>query len=128
MQLRFLIYISFLFLIVISCTKSSNEGNNNGGSNTGGCSGTPGTKFTAVKAVLANNCALSGCHSGAAPQNGINFTDNCTIVAQAARIKLRAVDQAGTPNQMPPPPNLPLSTADRQKITDWVAAGGKLTD
>jgi hypothetical protein len=29
---------------------------------------------------------------------------------------------------MPQPPNPALSLADRQKITDWVNAGGKFTD
>jgi cytochrome c551/c552 len=61
-------------------------------------------------------------------QNGINFSENCTIVQQKDRIKVRAVDQAGTANQMPQPPNPALSLADRQKITDWVNAGGKFTD
>jgi uncharacterized membrane protein len=109
-------------LILFACTKNSGE-------NTGGNScGTPGPKFTAVKAVLSTTCAVTGCHAGPNPQNGLNYNDDCTIQAQAARIRLRAVDQAGTANQMPPPPMAPLSTADRQKITDWVAAGGRVTD
>lgn len=126
--------LPFLSLIILSCTKSSsdggggNTGGNNNGGNTNACSGTPGTLFTAVKSVLATNCALSGCHAGATPQNGINFSDNCTIVTQKNQIKARAVDQAGTPTQMPPPPNAPLSEADRQKITAWINAGGRLTD
>src|SRR5215217_9324162 len=103
-----LIAIGYLF----SCTKRNAET-----LAPGSCSGTPGPLFTNVRAVLQNNCALSGCHAGTTPQNGINFTDNCTIVAQKSQIKLRAVDQAGTASQMPPPPNPTLSVTDRQKIT-----------
>ena len=118
-------------LIVAACSKSNSPGGGttNGGGNTGGTNpGTPGPLFTAVKSVLGTNCAVSGCHAGSTPQNGLNFTDNNTIVAQKDRIKARAVDAAGTANQMPPPPNAPLPDADRKKITDWVAAGGRLTD
>ena len=127
----YLLFTSFLFITIYSCSKSSSPDSSGGpgpNPNPGACSGTPGSLFTAVKNVLAANCALSGCHAGSSPQTGINFGDNCTIVNQAARIKVRAVDQVGTASQMPPPPNAALSQADRQKIIDWVAAGGKLTD
>jgi SprB repeat len=81
-----------------------------------------GTLFNAVKAVLATNCAVPGCHSGATPQNGLNFADDCTIVSSGLRIKARAVDF--NPSQMPPS-GPPIPAADRQKIVDWLAAGGK---
>ena len=78
--------------------------------------------FLAVKAVLATNCAIPGCHSLPSPQNGLDFADDCTIVSQGLRIKARAVD--AIPSQMPPS-GPPLSTADKQKIIDWLNAGGK---
>jgi hypothetical protein len=84
-----------------------------------------GTNFTAVKAVLQTNCALSGCHSGATPTGGLNFTVDCTIVNSWDRIKARAVD---APTSMPPPPNAQLSAADKQKILDWIAAGHGFTN
>lgn len=119
----------FLFACVVvfltACTKRHGD-SNNGTANGGGT--TPGPMFTSVKAVLQTNCAVTGCHAGATPQNGIDFTLNSTIVAQKDRIKFRAVDQAGTPNQMPQPPRAPLSTDDRKKITDWVTAGGALSN
>ncbi len=129
-----LLTLGSLLLIGYSCSKSNDgpdSGGSGGGNNpppSGNCSGTPGALFAAVRSVLQANCAVSGCHAGAYPQNGLNFSDNCTIVAQAARIKVRAVDLAGTADQMPQPPRDPLSTADRQKIVDWVNAGGKLTN
>ena len=78
-----------------------------------------GPKFTLVKAILATNCAISGCHAGASPQNGLNFTDDCTITAQSARIKARAVD--ASPSVMPP--SGAISASDKQKIVDWINAG-----
>lgn len=88
--------------------------------------GTAGPLFNAVKQVLATNCALSGCHIGPNPQNGLDWTDNCTIAANAARIKARAVD--GNPSFMPPYPYSQLSATDKQKIVNWVNAGGQITN
>ena len=113
-----------LVLLFSACTKEHGTDTTNDGGN----NGADGPLFTAVKNVVQANCALSGCHAGANPQDGIDFNNNAHIVAQKDRIKLRAVDQAGTPNQMPPPPSSPLSAADQKKITDWVLAGGKQTD
>lgn len=81
-----------------------------------------GPLFNAVKQVLATNCALSGCHIGPTPQNGLDWTITCTIVDQKDRIKARAVD--GNPSFMPPAPNPQLSAGDKQKIVDWINAGG----
>jgi hypothetical protein len=79
-----------------------------------------GTLFNQVKAILAANCV--SCHGGPFPQNGLNFADDCTIVGQKDRIRARAVDF--NPSQMPPA-GPPISAADRQKIVDWINAGGK---
>jgi hypothetical protein len=84
-----------------------------------------GALFGAVKSVLQSNCALSGCHAGSSPAGGLNFTVDCTIVNSWDRIKARAVD--GSPSFMPPS-GPQLSAADKQKITDWIAAGHKFTD
>jgi hypothetical protein len=87
-----------------------------------------GPLFTEVKAIVAGHCALSGCHTGSAPTGGINFSIECNIVAQQSRIKARAIDAAGTAQQMPQPPNAALSVADRNKITEWMNAGGKYSN
>lgn len=83
-----------------------------------------GARFSAVRTVVQTFCAVSGCHLGSAPAGGINFSVDCNIVANKDRMKARAVDAAGTANQMPQPPNAPLSAADQQKIVDWINAGG----
>lgn len=98
-----------------------------------GCTGTAtitvnatpaGNLFTTVRNIVQTNCAVTGCHNSITQQSGIDFSKNCDIVAQSARIKVRAVDQAGTSSQMPQPPRAALTVAERQSITDWVAAGG----
>ncbi|MBC7848575.1 MAG: hypothetical protein H7Y31_02510 [Chitinophagaceae bacterium] len=83
-----------------------------------------GVLFTAAKGVVQNNCATAGCHSGAAPQGGINFSVDCNIVINKDRIKARAID--GVPSIMPPTGALPQ--ADRDKLTAWINAGGRFTD
>jgi hypothetical protein len=86
---------------------------------------TAGPKFTDVKAIIQVNCAIAACHGGTqAP----NFTVDCNIVAFGDLIKFRAVDQAGTPNQMPQPPRAALTQAERDKITLWFNAGFHYTD
>ena len=108
-----------------------------GAKETGGCIKTatvtvnptaPGTLFSAVKTIITANCAITACHSGPTPTGGLDFTQDCTIVTSAARIKLRAVDNFNTANQMPPLPTAGLSLADRNSITNWVNAGGLYTN
>ncbi len=82
--------------------------------------GPAGTGFTAVKNIMNTYCV--SCHGGANPQSGINFTDDCTIVSKAARIKARAVDLV--PSQMPPS-GAGVTAAEKAAITAWVNAGGK---
>jgi hypothetical protein len=85
-----------------------------------------GPLFTAVKQLIENNCFT--CHSGTNPVGVRDWSVDCNVIANQALIKTRAVDQAGTATQMPQPPNAALSVADRQKITNWINAGGKYTD
>jgi cytochrome c551/c552 len=81
-----------------------------------------GPLFTAVRSILQSNCV--SCHNNSVQNGGMNWTVDCNIVTYKSAIKTRAVDQAGTASQMPQPPNPALSTADRQKIVDWINAGG----
>jgi uncharacterized protein (DUF2141 family) len=77
-----------------------------------------GPLFSQVRTLLQANCAISGCHNGTqAP----NWTIDCNIINNAAIIQQRAVN--GNPSPMPPTGLLPAS--DRQKITDWINAGGR---
>jgi uncharacterized membrane protein len=117
---KLIYFICFLTItgIIASCSKS--EDTNPSPDPMGG--GTPGPKFLAVQAVVASSCALSGCHASPTNTGGVNFETNAAIVAHGSRMKVRAVD-LGTM-----PPTGPLSAADKSKITDWINAGGRLTD
>jgi uncharacterized membrane protein len=82
----------------------------------------PGPKFLAVKAVISSNCATSGCHAASSSEGGLNFESNTVIVNNGTRIKSAAVDLGIMP------PTGQLSDVDKAKITDWINAGGRLTD
>jgi hypothetical protein len=96
-----------------------------------GCSGSStavvntlsaGPLFGAVRTLIQNNC--TSCHNASQAEGGMIFTVDCNIVTNKDRIKARAVDS--NPSVMPPTGL--LSASDRQKITDWINAGGKFTD
>ncbi len=87
------------------------------------CTGTPGPKFTEVKALVQTRCAISGCHTGASPAGTLNLSVDCNIVNNKSNINVRAVVIGDMPQS-----GGPLSAAEKQKITDWINAGGRLTD
>ena len=80
-----------------------------------------GPFFSAVRSIMQTNCILSGCHGDIQPPL---FADPCVIIANRFLIKSRAVD--GNPSPMPP--NGLLSASERQKITDWINAGGQFNN
>lgn len=77
-----------------------------------------GIKYYAVKQIINGYCGP--CHLGAGVSGGRNYNTDADIVAAKDRIKVRAVD--GNPSFMPQGGQ--LTTLDKQKITDWIAAGG----
>lgn len=81
---------------------------------------TPGANFTAVKALLAAKCV--SCHnpSGSQPNPSLNWNIDCNIQNSAANIKNRVVD-LGTM-----PPGGALGQSDKDIITNWFNAGGKI--
>ncbi len=81
-----------------------------------------GPLFLAVKSVLQANC--SSCHNSTVQNGGMNWDVDCNIVQNKDRVRIRAVD--GNPSPMPPTGL--ISASDRQKITDWINAGGKFSN
>jgi hypothetical protein len=79
-----------------------------------------GPKYAAVKQLILGYCAP--CHLNGGMDGGKNFDTDASIVASKDRIKIRGVD--GIPSFMPPAPNSPLTAVDKQKIVDWINAGG----
>jgi hypothetical protein len=89
-----------------------------------------GPKYAQVKMLIAGSNGIGGycgpCHLNGGMDGNKNFDTDASIIASWDRIKARAVDN--NPTQMPALPNFPLSTADKQKITDWVNAGHRISD
>jgi SprB repeat len=83
-----------------------------------------GSLFSAVKTMMQTNCAVPGCHTGSNPAGGHDWTKECEIVSFSTRIQARAID--ANPSIMPPTGALPA--AEKQKITDWITAGGLYTN
>ncbi|RYY47617.1 MAG: hypothetical protein EOO06_12150 [Chitinophagaceae bacterium] len=83
--------------------------------------GAPGAKFSAVRTLLNARCI--SCHSGTAPAAGKDWSNNCVVVANKALINNRAVIIGDMPQGGPT-----LSAAEKAIITDWINAGGQLTN
>jgi hypothetical protein len=76
-----------------------------------------GPKYYAVKTIINGYCGP--CHLNGGMDGGVNWDTDANIVLKWDRIKARAVDNI--PSVMPQ--GGPLTTQDKQKITDWVNAG-----
>lgn len=81
-----------------------------------------GPQFTTVRQLIQANC--ESCHNNTVANGGMNLSTDCSIVNNKDRIKARAVD--GNPTPMPQGGLLPAN--ERQKITDWINGGGKVTN
>ncbi len=78
-----------------------------------------GVNFNLVRNLMIARCG--NCHFNGGSDGGVNFDDKCNIVTKWDRINTRCVVQ-GT---MPP---TPLSTTEKQTITNWVNAGHRYID
>jgi len=78
-----------------------------------------GTNFNLVRNLMIVRCG--NCHFNGGSDGGVNFDDKCNIVTKWDRINTRCV-VLGT---MPP---TPLSTSEKQTITNWVNAGHRYID
>ncbi len=81
-----------------------------------------GPLFSEVKNVISNFCL--SCHNNVQQEGGMNWAVDCNIVNFRDRILARAVN--ANPSAMPPTGLIPA--AERQKIQNWINAGGKFTD
>jgi hypothetical protein len=81
-----------------------------------------GPKYYAVRALVLGYCGP--CHLNGAASGNKNFDSDGAIENSWDRIRIRCV--TGSPSFMPQGGQ--LTAADKQKITDWVNAGHRLTD
>ncbi|MCC6818793.1 MAG: hypothetical protein IT245_07880 [Bacteroidia bacterium] len=81
-------------------------------------SGVYGAKFTIVNNIITTKCNQI-CHTAGVggATKGI-FNTDCDIVSRKALIKTKAVD--GTMGS--------LNSTEKQQITDWINAGGQITN
>lgn len=79
-----------------------------------------GVKFNAVRNLMVSKCG--SCHFNGGNSGSVNFDDKCNIVTKWERINIRCVVQGTMPQAGP------LSTSEKQIITDWVNAGHRYTD
>ncbi len=80
-----------------------------------------GPTFLAAKALVQSRCGGSGCHMNGQTQKGYNFDTDCNIVKFWSGIYGSTVTH--TLNTMPLSPQPPLTTAEKQTITNWINAG-----
>jgi hypothetical protein len=83
--------------------------------------GTKGPLFTLVKNLVTAKC--QSCHNNSIQNGSMNFETDCSIVNNQARIKVRAVDEGTMPTGGPS-----LTVSEKAVITNWITAGGRLTD
>ena len=77
-----------------------------------------GTEFAAVKSIIDQSCAVSGCH--VAGTGRTDFTKNDNIVNSASQIKTR------TGNNSMPPGTATISSQAKSDIACWVDDGANL--
>jgi uncharacterized membrane protein len=118
------ISLGFVLISILAFNSCSKGGGGDDNPPTPGACGTGpmGPLFTQVRAIITNNC--NSCHNNSIANGGMNWTIDCNLVFNKERIKVRAVDNV--PSSMPP--TGPLPQADKDKITAWLAAGGRFSD
>jgi hypothetical protein len=79
-----------------------------------------GVKFNLVRNLMIAKCG--SCHFNGGNSGSVNFDDKCNIVTKWDRINIRCVVQGTMPQAGP------LSTSEKQTITDWVNAGHRYVD
>jgi hypothetical protein len=81
-----------------------------------------GAKYALVKQIINGYCGP--CHLNGGTSGGRNYDTDANIIAAKDVIKKRTVD--GIPSFMPQGGE--LTNVDKQKIVDWINAGGRISD
>jgi len=80
-----------------------------------------GPLFTEVQNLMAATC--QPCHNNSVQNGGMNWANNCNIVQFQERIRVRAVVEGTMPNGGPE-----LTPSEKATITNWINAGGRISD
>ncbi|MBK9270498.1 MAG: hypothetical protein IPM48_02785 [Saprospiraceae bacterium] len=92
---------------------------------TNDCSGIVATYDTTVKSHLDQNCALSGCHAGTVPANGIDLSNYASAKATATAVgnKMICAIEHGAGCFPMPPTGVKLDASVINVIKCWVQNG-----
>lgn len=117
-------------------TTQNGGGNGNGNDTSGG--GNNGNVDTGIcferdiLPIFASNCAQPGCHDAVTRQDGYQFTDYNSITAKnfvagnaAATELYEKITEDKADKIMPPPPNTPLTTEQKELIRKWIDSGAE---
>ena len=84
-----------------------------------------------IDPIIANSCAVAGCHLGATQEEAIDLSSYSQVLAAiqpgnpaASRIYSAVTSSPGTEHFMPKYPYSPLSKAARDTIYSWIKRGG----
>lgn len=81
--------------------------------------------------LLQSKCAQPDCHDQATQEDGVGMFDYNNIMEQVDAGDLDGSDlwemitETDPDDRMPPPPNPPLTAAERQLIRDWILQGAQ---
>jgi hypothetical protein len=132
--------LGFILLFFFSCKHQLINPNDPGaGGGTGGGGVVPPSSTCSPDSVyfvndimpmIASNCTMSGCHGNVATADGIYLTTYNNIMryvnaGNAAQSKLYKVLFRSGSDRMPPPPNAPLSDAQKALLQKWINQGAK---
>lgn len=86
-----------------------------------------------IMPLLVSNCAKSGCHDAITQKEGIVLTDYANTLA-TGKIKpgnpsgsdmIEVIMETDPKKIMPPPPNQPLTTEQKEMLRKWIAQGAQ---
>lgn len=80
-----------------------------------GCDSTNVTFSASIQPIISSRCSINGCHVAGAQVPDLSTYTN--IVANIARVKVRAMDLKTMPSSGP------LSTCEIAKLQKWINAG-----
>lgn len=145
---RTVIATTFLSFYVVGCTHESKiqttpstpTNNNPSNPNNPGTGNPINPADTAlcferdILPIFLTNCAKSGCHDAASRQEGFVFTNWQTITSKDFEAGdpddtelYEKITENDPSDRMPPPPNPPLTTHQKELIRRWIREGAKNT-
>lgn len=134
MKNRFIAALIAAFFIVVAACQHKIDQPSTGPGNPSNPSDTALCFERDILPIFISNCAKSGCHDAGTRSEGFEFTSYATIVAREfkagdpSNCELYEKIMETDPDEiMPPPPNTPLTGAEKALIRRWIEEGAKNT-